>query len=65
MRFCEWEVSVYESQLLTHVAPNTLYDRVSATTVRTLEVAVLDECHGSVAGTEDMIALIDGNCEPR
>jgi hypothetical protein len=52
MRLDQWKMAIDETQLLTHVAANSLNNGMSTSAVRALEVAVLHECYRSIAGAE-------------
>ncbi len=53
VRMClrEGKVSKNKSDVIAHVAPDTLNYRMGATAMRTFEVAVLNECYRRVGGT--------------
>jgi hypothetical protein len=59
MRFSQREMPIDKAQLITHVTPDALYDRLGARAVWALEVAVLDNGHRRVSGTGNVISIVD------
>ena len=53
----EGKVSKNKSEIIAHVAPDTLNYRMGATAVRTFEVAVLDERHRCVDRTYRVVTV--------
>jgi hypothetical protein len=52
MRFRQREMPVDEAELLTHVAPDSLYHGMSAPAVRALEIAVLYQRYRRIGRAE-------------
>ena len=59
MRFSQREMPKDKAQLITHVTPDALHDRLSAGAVWALEIAVLDKGYRCVSGTGDVISIAD------
>ena len=65
MRFRQRKVTEHKAQIVPHVTAHAMHDGLRAPAVRTLEIAILDERHRCVGGTEAVIALGDGDHQLR